>query len=378
MTASTPRASPKRHRPRCPRSITLGERATSLSIENLIVTGTGLFNLTGDDLNNILTGNASVNTLTGNDGNDILDGGLGNDILDGGDGNDTYILNGADIISFDTAGNDTVKSALTYSIAARADLDNITLLGAAAINATGNAGVNILTGNAAANILNGGGGADTMIGGGGNDTYVVDSTLVRHRDTGRGCRRHRHRAILRGELHPGCISSRTSRSPAPAPTSTARATYNILLGNRRQRTGSAGATTHSWQCGNDRLGHGCRHDDRRGGQRHLRRGHRRSTKSSRRSPAWPGAPTRWSPRSAYTLGLNVENLTLTGERPTSTPPATRWPTPSPATTATTSCSDGGRRHVVGGEATTRSMAAWADTMAGALATTPTCSTTRAM
>ena len=40
----------------------------------------------------------------------------------------------------------------------------------------------------------------------------------------------------------------------------------------------------------------------------------------------------------YTLGLNVENLTLTGERPTSTPPATRWPTSSPATTATTSCS----------------------------------------
>ena len=98
------------------------------------------------------------------DGNDILDGGLGNDTLDGGTGNDTYILNGADIISFDTAGNDTVKSALTYSIAARADLDNITLLGAAAINATGNAGVNILTGNAAANILNGGGGADTLRG----------------------------------------------------------------------------------------------------------------------------------------------------------------------------------------------------------------------
>ena len=160
MTATTPRASPNAIGHGDPRSITLGERASSLSVENLTVTGTGLFNLTGDDLNNSLTGNASVNTLTGNDGNDILDGGLGNDTLDGGTGNDTYILNGADIISFDTAGNDTVKSALTYSIAARADLDNITLLGAAAINATGNDGVNILTGNAAANILNGGGGAD--------------------------------------------------------------------------------------------------------------------------------------------------------------------------------------------------------------------------
>jgi Ca2+-binding RTX toxin-like protein len=52
-------------------------------------------------------------------------------------------------------------------------LENITLLGAMALNATGNAEVNTLTGNTAANVLDGAGGADTLIGGAGNDTYIV-------------------------------------------------------------------------------------------------------------------------------------------------------------------------------------------------------------
>ena len=48
------------------------------------------------------------------------------------------------------------------------------LAGASAINATGNALANTLTGNAGNNLLDGKAGADTMAGGAGNDTYVVD------------------------------------------------------------------------------------------------------------------------------------------------------------------------------------------------------------
>ena len=55
-------------------------------------------------------------------------------------------------------------------------MENLTLLGVANLNGTGNTSINVLTGNSGNNVLNGGLGNDTMIGGLGNDTYVVDST----------------------------------------------------------------------------------------------------------------------------------------------------------------------------------------------------------
>jgi Ca2+-binding RTX toxin-like protein len=140
------------------------------NIENVQVTGTGVFNLTGNAADNSLTGNASNNTLVDDVGNDTLDGGLGNDTLDGGAGDDTYGVNAAgDVILADSAGVDTVRSSRSFSIAARPDLENVTLTGAALINATGNAGTNVLAGNAGNNILSGGDGNDTLIGGAGAD-----------------------------------------------------------------------------------------------------------------------------------------------------------------------------------------------------------------
>jgi Ca2+-binding RTX toxin-like protein len=72
-----------------------------------------------------------------------------------------------------SGGTDTVISDVTWTLGN--ELENLTLSGAAAINATGNALNNTLVGNAANNILSGAAGTDTMQGGAGNDTYVVDN-----------------------------------------------------------------------------------------------------------------------------------------------------------------------------------------------------------
>src|SRR5215813_6607939 len=73
---------------------------------------------------------------------------------------------------------DTIDSKISVDLGATAfaGFDNVTLLGTAALSATGNAVANHLIGNAAANILDGKAGADTMEGLGGNDTYVVDNS----------------------------------------------------------------------------------------------------------------------------------------------------------------------------------------------------------
>jgi Ca2+-binding RTX toxin-like protein len=149
-------------------------------VENYTYTGTGAWSFTGDGADNKITGGSGNDTLIGLGGNDWLDGGLGNDKMKGGIGNDTYVINSAgDVI--DEEGNtdlgDLVRSTITVNLALLAGgaIENALLLGAVAINATGNGTVNELTGNDGANTLDGQGGADVMSGGKGADTYVVDN-----------------------------------------------------------------------------------------------------------------------------------------------------------------------------------------------------------
>jgi Ca2+-binding RTX toxin-like protein len=63
--------------------------ALSANVENLLLTGTGAINGTGNTMANTLTGNAAANTLSGLAGNDVLLGGGGNDRIIGGAGMDT-------------------------------------------------------------------------------------------------------------------------------------------------------------------------------------------------------------------------------------------------------------------------------------------------
>lgn len=146
------------------------------NFENLALTGSAAIDGTGNAANNLLTGNGGANLLTGLDGDDTLNGGAGADTLVGGTGNDLYVVDNTGDVVTELAGEgtDTVNASVSWALGA--NLENLTLTGSAAINATGNELNNVLTGNSAANILDGGLGDDSMAGGGGNDVYIVDSS----------------------------------------------------------------------------------------------------------------------------------------------------------------------------------------------------------
>jgi Ca2+-binding RTX toxin-like protein len=142
------------------------------NIENLILTGAG--NTQG-------TGNGLDNTLTGNTGKNVLTGGAGIDTLAGGAGDDTYVLDAAGDIVTELAGegSDLVKADFSYSLVDTdgagtrgGNVEKLTLTGSADIDGTGNGMDNVITGNSGANKLTGGAGHDSLVGAAGSDTLL--------------------------------------------------------------------------------------------------------------------------------------------------------------------------------------------------------------
>lgn len=140
--------------------------------ENLTLTGGTAIDGSGNESDNVIRGNDGNNRLEGGGGNDTLDGGSGNDTMLGGTGDDSYYVSSTKdrVIENADEGIDTVVSSISYSLGNH--LENITLTGSAAINATGDALDNALTGNENTNTLTGAAGNDTLDGGGGDDKLI--------------------------------------------------------------------------------------------------------------------------------------------------------------------------------------------------------------
>jgi Ca2+-binding RTX toxin-like protein len=172
-------------------TLTNVENLTGSSHDDWLV-GNGSSNvLTGLEGNDILDGGDGADTLYGDSGNDTLKGGGGADTLNGGSGIDTANYNGSDAGVFVSLYHDTASGG----DAAGDELNSIENLTGSAHDDVlwGNDGANVLKGQAGddtlkgyggadtlwggdgADYLDGGTGIDTMFGGQGNDSYVVDN-----------------------------------------------------------------------------------------------------------------------------------------------------------------------------------------------------------
>jgi Ca2+-binding RTX toxin-like protein len=143
--------------------------ASALSYAVGIVGNGGANVLIGGIGGDTIAGGAGADRLEGRAGNDALEGGAGGDAMYGGTGNDSYVIHQAADQAFENAGEGTDTILASISQALGANIENLTLTGAASLQGTGNELANVVTGNAGANTLLGMAGSDTLIGGGGND-----------------------------------------------------------------------------------------------------------------------------------------------------------------------------------------------------------------
>ena len=167
----------------------IGATDGTVNADNMTAVATGSY-LRGLAGNDSITGSIANDKLDGGDNNDTINGGDGSDRLFGGNGDDTLIDSdnyvadtldggaGVDTVSFNGAFT-AINANLALGTATIIDsLGNIlvtnTLIGIE--NLTGTTNNDVLTGDGFANVLIGDLGTDTLIGGNGNDHYVIDNS----------------------------------------------------------------------------------------------------------------------------------------------------------------------------------------------------------
>ena len=255
--------------------------------------------LQGNSGNDTLLGGAGIDALNGSSGSDLLNGGAGADILVGGTGDDTYVVDdpGDQLTENLNEGTDTAQSSISYTLGA--NVENITLTGTANLSSVGNGLSNVLIGNSGDTVLDGGAGADTLIGGLGNDTYVVDNTgdvVTENLNEGLDTVQSSITYTL------GANVENLTLTRTAAINGTGNSLNNVLIGNSASNTltGGAGNDTLDGGVGNDTLVGGAGNDT-----------YLVDARSDVVIELANGGTDQVRSSITYTLGSNLENLTLT-------------------------------------------------------------------
>lgn len=328
--------------------------ALGANVEALVLTGAAVATGTGNTLANTLTGNTAANQLSGlegNDtifggsGNDTLDGGTGDDSLSGGSGNDLFIVDavGDAVVEASSGGTDTVQASVNHTLAVQ--VEHLVLVGSANLNGTGNTLANAISGNTGANVLSGldgndtltgaegndtldggigddtldgGTGNDSMVGGAGNDVYVIDATgdsVTEAASAGTD-------TVQSGITYAlGTNVENLTLTGAAAINGTGNTLANVLIGNTAANSlsgldgndslnGGAGNDTLDGGAGTDTLNGGIGNDSMIGGL-----GNDTYVVESAGDvivEAASGGTDLVQSSVSFTLGTEVENLTLTG------------------------------------------------------------------
>jgi Ca2+-binding RTX toxin-like protein len=298
--------------------------------------GTGNDTLNGGDGNDSLSGLDGNDSLLGGNGNDTLNGGLGNDVLVGGTGNDSYVVDSlTDVVSEATtlaAEIDTVTSSVTFTLGS--NLERLTLSGSGLANGTGNSLANTITGNGASNALagaagndtlsggsgndslDGGTGTDSLVGGAGNDSYTVDSASDVISET----------STLATEIDGvfstvawtlGANLENLTIGGVSSVGGTGNALANVVTGNTGNNLlrGDAGNDTLSGGTGNDSLDGGLGNDSLIGGTGNDSYTVDSTTDRISETSTLATEIDTVTSSVTWTLGTNLEKLTLTGADP---------------------------------------------------------------